>query len=206
MSEEDNNNNNNNNDTSDNEQQMTIKPIADIEEVPIIETEIIEKPLNDILKIIEEKPEETVKEETPEATETIEDKPKKTTQRDKDKERVNCPDCGKELSYHVLKYDHKKFCKAVKKQEDKPPEITPEPETRPPEPEKPSEPPKLIRQKSVTLKAKPKVTAPGPIKPLIITEIPTQVTHEMVAEYVKNERVAKAQRARQRFSALASSG
>ena len=94
-----------------------VKSIADIEEIPTtIETETIAKPFNEILKTIEEQSEETVKEESTENIE--EDKPKKTTKRDKDKERVNCPDCGKELSYHVLKYDHKKFCKAVKKQEE----------------------------------------------------------------------------------------
>ena len=60
MSEEDNNNNNNNNDNSYNERQILIKPIADIEEVPIIETETIETPCNEILNTIEEKPEETV--------------------------------------------------------------------------------------------------------------------------------------------------
>ena len=33
-----------------------------------------------------------------------------------------------------------------------------------------------------------------------------QITHKMIAEYIKNERVAKAQRARQRFGAQACSG
>ena len=84
-SEEDNVHNipDNNNDNSDNERQMSIKPIADIEEVPIIETEIIEKPFNEILKTIEEKPEETHEEVKTEKID--EDKPKKTTKRDKEK-------------------------------------------------------------------------------------------------------------------------
>ena len=144
MSEED-NTNKNNNDNSGNERQMSMKPIADIEEIPIIETEIIEQPFNDILKTIEEKQEETVKEETQETTEKIEDKPKQITKQDQDKERINCPACGKELSYHVLKYDHKKFCKAVKKQNETQPEITPELEQPPPKPEKPCEPTGLVR-------------------------------------------------------------
>ena len=38
------------------------------------------------------------------------------------------------------------------------------------------------------------------------TETPIQVTREMVAEYAQNERVAKAQRQRQQYSKLASTG
>ena len=113
---------------------MSIKPIADIEEVPIIETEVIEQPFHDILKTIVETREETVTEETQEATEKKEAKPNKTTKRDNDKDRVTCPDCGTELSYHVLKYDHTKFCKAVTTQEETQPEITSEPVITP-EPE-----------------------------------------------------------------------
>ena len=28
---------------------------------------------------------------------------------------MNCPDCGKEVTEHGLKYTHKKYCKAVNK-------------------------------------------------------------------------------------------
>ena len=42
-------------------------------------------------------------------------KPK--TSRDKLKDKVNCPDCGKEVTEHGLKYTHKKYCKALKKPE-----------------------------------------------------------------------------------------
>ena len=28
------------------------------------------------------------------------------------KEKANCPDCGKELTLHGLKYTHKRYCKA----------------------------------------------------------------------------------------------
>ena len=117
---------------------------------------------------------------------------------------MNYPDCVKELSYHFLKYDHTKFCKAIQKQPE--PEITHEPEIPPSEQEQPPEPPRLVRQKSVTVKAKPTATATTPTKPVITTEAPMQVTHEMIAEQVKHERVAKSQRARHRFSALANSG
>ena len=45
---------NDSNDSNDNERQKSTEPIADIEEVPKLETEIIEKPFNEILKTIEE--------------------------------------------------------------------------------------------------------------------------------------------------------
>ena len=57
MSEEDNvhdRSDNNNNDNSDDERLMLIKPIADIEEVPTIETETIDNLFNELLKRIEE--------------------------------------------------------------------------------------------------------------------------------------------------------
>ena len=47
---------------------------------------------------------------------------------------------------------------------------------------------------------------PGPTKPVITTDTPMKVTHEMMAGYVRHDRVARAERARQRFSTLASSG
>ena len=34
---------------------------------------------------------------------------------DKNKVKVQCPDCNLEISQHNLKYTHKKYCKAVKK-------------------------------------------------------------------------------------------
>ena len=42
-------------------------------------------------------------------------KPK--TSRDKLKDKVNCPDCDKEVTVHGLKYTHKKYCKALNKPE-----------------------------------------------------------------------------------------
>ena len=65
---------------------------------------------------------EPVKEEVkPEIKEEV--KPK--TSRDKLKDKVNCPDCDKEVTVHGLKYTHKKYCKAVNK---------PAPEEAPPMP------------------------------------------------------------------------
>ena len=57
---------------------------------------------------------EPVKEEVkPEIKEEV--KPK--TSRDKLKDKVNCPDCDKEVTVHGLKYTHKKYCKALNKPE-----------------------------------------------------------------------------------------
>ena len=42
-------------------------------------------------------------------------KPK--TARDELKDKVNCPDCDKEVTVHGLKYTHKKYCKALNKPE-----------------------------------------------------------------------------------------
>lgn len=39
------------------------------------------------------------------------------TSRDKLKDKVNCPDCDKEVTVHGLKYTHKNCCKAVNKPE-----------------------------------------------------------------------------------------
>ena len=33
------------------------------------------------------------------------------------KDKGNCPDCGKEVTEHGLKYTHKKYCKALNKPE-----------------------------------------------------------------------------------------
>lgn len=67
--------------------------------------------------------------------------------------------------------------------------------------------PGLVRQTSVTVKAKPKPKPKAPTTPVVMqSETPIQVTREMVVEYVTNERVAKAQRQRQQYSKLASTG
>jgi hypothetical protein len=36
---------------------------------------------------------------------------------DKNKEMVECPDCGLSITRHNLKYTHKRYCKAIKEQE-----------------------------------------------------------------------------------------
>ncbi len=35
---------------------------------------------------------------------------------DKNKEMVTCPDCGLSITFHNLKYTHKRYCKALKEQ------------------------------------------------------------------------------------------
>eukprot|EP00972_Heterocapsa_arctica_P003471 516922-Heterocapsa_arctica.AAC.1 len=37
---------------------------------------------------------------------------------DKNKEMVTCPDCRLSITYHNLKYTHKRYCKALKEQQE----------------------------------------------------------------------------------------
>jgi hypothetical protein len=39
---------------------------------------------------------------------------------DKNKEMVTCPDCGLSITYHNLRYTHKRYCKALKEKEEAP--------------------------------------------------------------------------------------
>ena len=98
------------------------------EETP--QEEIIEKPKQKAkakakaktVKITKEELVEVVKEAT--APPPTPEEPKKI---DKNKVKVQCPDCNLEISQHNLKYTHKKYCKAVKKQEENNTPIIPEP-------------------------------------------------------------------------------
>ena len=63
--------------------------------------------------IEEVKPEPVVEE----VNEDIEEEKTSRNSRDKLKDKVKCPDCGKEVTEHGLKYTHKKYCKAAKKPE-----------------------------------------------------------------------------------------
>jgi hypothetical protein len=58
----------------------------------------------EIIEVIEE-----VKEEVKEVIKEEEVKP---SYRNSLKEKTSCPDCGKELTMHGLRYTHKKYCKA----------------------------------------------------------------------------------------------
>ena len=78
---------------------------AAIEEVKEVKPRVRKTILKAKAKVKEEIKEEVKKEVKP------------TTSRDKLKDKVNCPDCGKEVTEHGLKYTHKKYCKALNKPE-----------------------------------------------------------------------------------------
>ena len=77
-------------------------------------------------------PAEEIKEELPPPAEEIkEELPAKSRNRPELKEKVNCPDCGKEVTVHGLKYTHKRYCKSIQpeptKQVARGPELQPQP-------------------------------------------------------------------------------
>ncbi len=51
---------------------------------------------------------------------------------DKNKEMVECPDCGLTITRHNLKYTHKRYCKALKEQEEPASSSTEPPSKAPP--------------------------------------------------------------------------
>jgi len=85
---------------------------------------------------------------------------------DKLKEIVKCPDCNMDMTVHTLKYIHKRrgFCKAVVKAEE--PEKTPEP---------------IVQQK------------PKPITEDTVNDYIKQ-NPDIVTNYLRNERILKAQK------------
>ena len=89
---------------------------------------------------------------------------------DKLKQIVKCPDCNLEMTVHTLKYIHKRrgFCKAVTKEE---------PEKKVPAPEQPVP---IVQQK-------PKITDE------IVNDYIKQ-NPDLMVNYLRNERVMKAQR------------
>eukprot|EP00972_Heterocapsa_arctica_P100659 14841644-Heterocapsa_arctica.AAC.1 len=46
---------------------------------------------------------------------------------DKNKEMVECPDCGLSITQHNLKYTHKRYCKALKEKEKQEEAVAPPP-------------------------------------------------------------------------------
>ena len=77
-------------------------------------------------------PVEEIKEELPPPAEEIkEELPAKSRNRPELKEKVNCPDCGKEVTVHGLKYTHRRYCKSIQpeptKQVARGPEQQPQP-------------------------------------------------------------------------------
>ena len=47
------------------------------------------------------------------------------------KDKTTCPDCGKQITIHALKYTHKRYCKATTKSEETKETITPDIEDTP---------------------------------------------------------------------------
>ena len=78
-----------------------VKPVVEEVKVPVIEP-VVKPVVEPIVKEIKVKPKNN---------------------RDKLKDKVNCPDCDKEVTVHGLRYTHAKYCKAVNK---------PKPEQAPP--------------------------------------------------------------------------
>ena len=112
-------------------------------------------------QIVVEKPVEKPVEEPVEPV--IEEKPKKI---DKLKELVKCPDCHMDMTFHTLKYIHKRrgFCKADVK-----PEVVPEP---------------IVQQQQ---------QQPKPITEDTVNDYIKQ-NPDVVTNYLRNERILKAQR------------
>ena len=68
-------------------------------------------------KANDEVKEEVIEPVKEEVKEEIKEEVQPKTSRDKLKDKVSCPDCGKEVTEHGLKYTHKKYCKALNKPE-----------------------------------------------------------------------------------------
>ena len=94
------------------------------------------------------------------------------------KEKVNCPDCGKELTVHGLKYTHKRYCKAKQPEIERPvPELQPAPM------------PKLER--TVT-------TEPMRVESSLVP------TDEQIAAFLLNQKKMRANKKREQMSSLVS--
>jgi DNA-directed RNA polymerase subunit RPC12/RpoP len=102
-------------------------------EIVMEEVSDIKETREDIEQIVNEPPIEPVKMKKPRANakpkeptitkEDIMEAVKEATKKpipdkvDKNKEMVECPDCGLKITYHNLRYTHKRYCKALKEQE-----------------------------------------------------------------------------------------
>ena len=104
--------------------------MSDAEKVMMEEVVDIKETREDIEQIVNETPIEAVKMKKPRAKakpkeptitkEDIMEAVKEATKKpvpdkvDKNKEMVECPDCGLSITRHNLKYTHKRYCKALK--------------------------------------------------------------------------------------------
>ena len=109
------------------------KPRAKVKVQPVVEP-VVEEVIEPVVEeVIEPVVEPVVEEVTVPIVEPVkvpviepiveEIKVKPKNNRDKLKDKVNCPDCNKEVTVHGLRYTHAKYCKAVNK---------PKPEQAPP--------------------------------------------------------------------------
>ena len=95
---------------------VDINDITVTEEVKEVKPRVRKTILKAKAKVQPEPVIEPVKEEVKEPVkEEVKEEVKPKNSRDKLKDKVNCPDCGKEVTEHGLKYTHKKYCKAVNK-------------------------------------------------------------------------------------------
>jgi hypothetical protein len=99
--------------------------------------------------------------------------PPKPDKPDKNKELVTCPDCGLTITYHNLRYTHKRYCKGIKE--------------APPQLALPPPPPALERTTTVT-------------EEVVNTYIKNNP--EVVTNYLRNERANKANKRQVNAKAL----
>ena len=89
---------------------------------------------------------------------------------DKNKEMVECPDCGLSITRHNLKYTHKRYCKALKEQE-----VPASSSTDPP-----------IALKALPLVREKRITDVDDVNEFI------KNNPEVITNYLRNERANKA--------------
>ena len=110
----------------------------------------------------------------------------KTRLRPELKEKANCPDCGKELTIHGLKYTHKRYCKA--KTPEPPPGLPPQAtEHVPLEPEAPieTEEPQPITRRSSFINASPKPRLGGALRIVEAPPVAVVPIDEQICNYLK---------------------
>lgn len=149
--------------------------------------EVGEPSFNEII----EKTEKTNEEQPPSGPEEKTETKKVKKVNPELKEKKPCPDCGKLVTNHGLKYTHAKYCKS----KPKPSEVVQVPiqetKPRPPPPveQPPPKPPGLVRQQSF-------------VQPVANERVIP--THDEIAAYLKNERMMKAMKRQAHFSSLVS--
>ena len=117
----------------DNNEENAVVPLEksesteDTENVKIHESFILEADFNEIAdKALQE-------DSTQPAIRAPEVRPKSKARKESIlKDKTTCPDCGKPITIHALKYTHKRYCKATTQSEETKESITPDIEDEPP--------------------------------------------------------------------------